>query len=257
MYREWGDGPPLVIVPGLAGGIELLGPLARLLSRSFRVIGFPLRGEDDCFALRQRFGLADLADDLAEFLDGHGLEQPAVLGVSFGGVVALEFAVRYPQRLGSLAVQGTGAWFENGLVHRLASTVLSQYPLPPDNPFVNQFFNLLFGGAQQSTLLSEFVSRHWWDTDQSVMAHRLRLVEKFDLHGQLERIDLPTLVMIGTRDVLVSQRSWQALCRELPQTQRVTLNGGGHLAFLTQAHQVARALGDFLGVAGTEEAPVH
>src|SRR5437868_8176291 len=84
-YREWGDGPPLVLVPGLAGGYELLGPLARVLSSHFRVISYQLRGEDDCFALRRPFSLADLAHDLAEFLDWHCLESPVVMGVSFGG----------------------------------------------------------------------------------------------------------------------------------------------------------------------------
>src|SRR5262245_32146818 len=49
-YCEWGSGPPLLLVPGLAGGIELLGPLAALLARDFRVISYQLRGEDDCFA---------------------------------------------------------------------------------------------------------------------------------------------------------------------------------------------------------------
>src|SRR5205823_2785495 len=97
-YRVWGDGPPLVLVPGLAGGFELLGPLARLLARRFQVISYQLRGEDDCFALRRRFGMADLVEDLAEFLDWHCLESPAVMGVSFGGVVALEFAARFPRR---------------------------------------------------------------------------------------------------------------------------------------------------------------
>src|SRR5262245_61929133 len=77
-YREWGEGEPLLLVPGLAGGFELLGPLARLLARDFRVISYQLRGEDDCFALRQRFSLADLVEDLREFLDWFGLERPQI-----------------------------------------------------------------------------------------------------------------------------------------------------------------------------------
>src|SRR6202045_402958 len=68
-YREWGEGPPLVLVPGLAGGFELLGPLARLLAQHFQVISYQLRGEDDCFALRRRFGMSDLVEDLRELLD--------------------------------------------------------------------------------------------------------------------------------------------------------------------------------------------
>src|SRR5262245_3207938 len=46
-YCEWGEGPPLVLIPGLAGGFELLGPLARILARKYRVIAYQLRGEDD------------------------------------------------------------------------------------------------------------------------------------------------------------------------------------------------------------------
>ena len=55
-----------------------------------------------------RFALRDLVDDLREFLDWLCLESPALLGVSFGGVLALEFAARYPGRLQALAVQGAG-----------------------------------------------------------------------------------------------------------------------------------------------------
>src|SRR5262245_52095117 len=90
-YREWGEGPPIVLVPGLAGGFELLGPLAKRLAKNHRVITYQLRGEDNCFVLRRPFEVADLVQDLAEFLDWHCLENPSLLGVSFGGMLALEF----------------------------------------------------------------------------------------------------------------------------------------------------------------------
>src|SRR5579864_7745843 len=128
-YREWGEGPPLVLVPGLAGGFGLLGPLARVLAHHFRVISYQLRGEDDCFALRRRFGLSDLVADLAEFTDFLCLEQPALLGVSFGGVLALELAARFPNRVRQLAVQGAGARFERGLIQQVAGIILNRYPL--------------------------------------------------------------------------------------------------------------------------------
>jgi pimeloyl-ACP methyl ester carboxylesterase len=247
-YREWGEGPPLVIVPGLAGGFGLLGPLARILADHFRVISYQLRGEDDCFALRRHFGLGDLVEDLAEFLDWHSLERPALLGVSFGGVLALEFTARFPHRLRALAVQGVGARFEHGLLQAVASLVLSRYPLPSNNAFVNQFFNLLFGGRQRPGPLFEFVTRQCWQTDQSVMAHRFRLVEQFDMTGRLQRIRIPTLILAGDRDLLVSEQSLCELNGGIANARRARLPRCGHLAFVTRPQLVADEVGQFLQV---------
>lgn len=245
-YREWGEGQPIVLVPGLAGGFELLGPLVQQLARSFRVISYQLRGEDNCFSLRRGFGLTDLVDDLAQFLDWHGLERPAVLGVSFGGVLALEWAVRYPGQPGSLVIQGAGSHHVTGLLQQVADTVLWRYPLPTDNAFVNQFFNLLFGGRQRPCPLFHFVTRQCWHTDQSVMAHRFRLVQQFDVRARLHRIRVPALLLAGDRDILVSERDLRELGDGIAQAKTVSLPGAGHLAFLTHAQQVAAEVKQFL-----------
>jgi pimeloyl-ACP methyl ester carboxylesterase len=245
-YHEWGQGPPLVLVPGLAGGFGLLGPLAKLLARNFRVISYQLRGEDDCFTLRRHFELRDLVDDLKEFIDWHGLESPVLMGVSFGGVLALEYAARFPHRLERLVVQGTGARLQPGLLQRVASAVLSRYPLPNDNPFINQFFNLLFGCRPKQDPLFDFVTQQCWRTDQSVMAHRFRLVEQFNIARHALRIRVPALIMTGDRDVLVSKQSAGELGRAIAASRQVTMKGCGHLAFVTQPQRVAEEVREFL-----------
>lgn len=245
-YCIWGEGQPLILVPGLAGGFELLGPLARLLARRFQVISYQLRGEDDCFTLRRSFAMPDLVEDLRELLDWFGLERPPIVGVSFGGVLALELAMRWPNRLQALATQGVGARFERGLLQQIAGWVLSRYPLPPDSPFVNQFFNLLFGSRQQPGPLFEFVTRQCWQTDQSVMTHRFHLVESFDPGRRLERIRVPTLLMAGDRDLLASPQSLRDLVNGIDDSSRVELPGCGHLAFVTQPERVANEVERFL-----------
>jgi pimeloyl-ACP methyl ester carboxylesterase len=236
----------LVLIPGLAGGFELLGPLAELLACHFTVISYQLRGEDDCFALRRRFGLGDLVEDMRELTEGMGLEAPAVMGVSFGGVLALEFAARFPHRLRALVVQGAGVKFERGLLQQVAGMVLSGYPLPSDNAFVNQFFNLLFGRRQRPGPLFQFVTRQCWQTDQGVMAHRFRLVENFDITPRLGRIRAPALLLAGDRDLLVSPRGLRTLADGMPNARLMMLPDCGHLAFVARPGKVAAVVTDFL-----------
>jgi pimeloyl-ACP methyl ester carboxylesterase len=249
-YGVWGEGPPLVLVPGLAGGMDLLGPLARVLARHYRVISLQLRGEDDCFALRRRFGLAELVEDVGEFIDWCGLERPALMGVSFGGVLALELALRRPGQVGALLLQGIGPRFEPGLLQRVAGMVLSRYPLPSDNPFFNQFFNLFFGGRQRPGPLVDFVTRQCWQTDQGVMAHRFRLVEQVDFTGRLAGLHVPTLALAGDRDLLVSAAGLTELARQLPDARAVRLAGCGHLAFVTHPERIGTEVHSFLASLG-------
>lgn len=245
-YCVWGKGPPLVLVPGLAGGLGLLGPLARVLSSQFQVIGYELRGEDDCFALRQPFAISDLVNDLGEVLDWFGLERPAVLGVSFGGVLALELACRQPQRLSSLVIQGVAPRFEPKLLQQVASMVLARYPLPADNPFVNQFFNLFFGGRQKPGPLFDFVTRQCWQTDQGVMAHRFGLVQQVDFAGRMEKMRTRTLVLAGSRDLLVSRAGLREMVSLLPQGRGLTLPGAGHLACVTHPQRLGEQAAEFI-----------
>jgi pimeloyl-ACP methyl ester carboxylesterase len=243
---ESGAGSPIVLIPGLAGGFELLGPLARSLATDHHVFSYQLRGESDCFVLRHPFDMDDLVEDLAELLDTLKLENPTIMGLSFGGIIAMKFAMRYPYRLDRLIVQGVGARYERGLVQQIASTVLSRFPLPADSPFVNQFFNLLFGGKQKQDSLFEFVTRQVWQTDQSVMAHRFRLAEALDIENQLRYIKAPTLVLSGDRDVLVTQNSLTRLCNGIPKCHFVQLPNCGHLAFVTKPDVIVKHVEQFL-----------
>jgi 3-oxoadipate enol-lactonase len=205
-----------------------------------------LRGEDDCFALRQRFGLRDLVEDLSEFLAWHYLERPIIFGVSFGGAIALEYAAAYPPQLSQLIVQGVGAHFERGLLQQVAGSVLTRFPLPSDNPFINQFFNVLFGGRQEPGPLFDFVTGRCWQTDQSVMAYRFRMVEQYDISNRLGAIRAPTLVLAGNRDVLMSDASLRQLRDGISHCQLVRLSGCGHLASVAKPERVAEEAFRFL-----------
>ena len=190
-----GQGDPIVLVPGLAGGWRLLAPLARRLATRHEVILYSLRGDRKLMVGPGPESLSEYAHDLAELIQELRLERPTVLGVSFGGAIALELAVRYPNLVGALAVQGAEARFRSSLGSMIARRVLERFPLPSDNGFVNQFFNVLHGCRPEPGRLPEFVVERCWETDQSVMASRLRALEQYDVSAHLSEISAPTLVL--------------------------------------------------------------
>lgn len=237
---EIGRGEPIVVVPGLAGGWKLLTPLARSLARNNRVILYNYRDEYDSLSSRPASHIADHARDLDGLINAMGLERPALFGVSFGGAVALEYAVDHPVRVGHLVLSGIEARFRASIGSTIARRVLERYPLPVNNSFVNQFFNLLHAGRPDSGTMSEFVVERCWATDQGVMARRLAMLESFDVTDRLWRLDAATLVLAGARDVVVPPARQRALAASIPGAHFEVMAGAGHVGFLTHSGEVAR-----------------
>ncbi len=237
---EIGQGEPIVLVPGLAGSWKLLTPLARRLARRNRVILPGLRGDQFPLGASWARDLGDYAQDLARVIGQLGLERPTVFGVSFGGAVALELAIEQPARLGGLIVQGAEARFRSTLGATIARRVLERFPLPSNNRFLNQFFNLLHGCKPEPGPLVDFVVERCWETDQSVIARRIGLLESFDVSDRLWRIDVPTLVLAGTRDVIIPASRQRALASAIPGARYEELEGAGHIGFLTHRRKIAR-----------------
>ena len=95
-YEIEGDGEPLVLIPGFASGREIWSGQTPTLSRNFRVITFDPRGISASDTPDGPQSISLLADDLAHLLLALHIHKAHVLGVSFGGFVAQEFALKYP-----------------------------------------------------------------------------------------------------------------------------------------------------------------
>jgi pimeloyl-ACP methyl ester carboxylesterase len=246
-----GRGRPLVLVPGLAGSWQLLTPLAHRLSRHFEVIAYGLRG--DGFAAPALSGpgldvwdMSVHSDDLSSLIEQLRLECPVVFGISFGGAIALQFALDHPSRLSAMVLQGAAARFSTTLGSAIARRVLERFVLPHDNGFVNQFFNLLHGARPEPGPLVDFVTERIWETDQSVMASRLALLEHFDVTDRLWQIDVPTLVLAGSKDVIVPAAHQRRLADSIPGARFELLDGAGHIGFLTHRAETLHHVRDLL-----------
>jgi pimeloyl-ACP methyl ester carboxylesterase len=248
------EAPPLIVVPGLAGGMDLALPIARRLAAQFSVKVLQPRGEDDPSSLTPRTSLEELALDLVDFQESLGFERPLVMGLSFGGLAALQAASMFPGRFGGVVVQGVGPRMAHWALHQVATEALCRIHLPTDSGFVNQFFNLLFGTSWVVPELRQAVTRMCWRTDQGVMARRYLLAEQFDLEALVVGLrQVPLLIQTAAHDVIVSPEAWKPWRRVLPRMTLQSIERAGHLAFLTHIGQIAEQVERFacrrLGVA--------
>ena len=109
-YEIHGEGPALVLVMGI-GYDSSLWTLAQVpaLSTQFRVVLVDNRDAGRSSRASHPYSIADMADDLAGLLDALGIPRTHLLGLSMGGMIALEFALRHADRLDRLVLSGTGA----------------------------------------------------------------------------------------------------------------------------------------------------
>ena len=108
MVIDVGQGPPLVLIPGIQGRWEYLQPAIDALSRTFRVLTFPLSGERGCdLPFDPALGYDNDARQVLTLLDQRGIERATICGISFGGLPAIRFAAAHPDRTTALILVST------------------------------------------------------------------------------------------------------------------------------------------------------
>jgi len=242
-----GSGPPLLLVMGLGGSIELWDPLVEVV-RGRETIAYdaPGTGESDVppRPLRMR-GLAAVADRLVHQL---GRERVDVLGVSFGGAVAQQLAFQAPQRVRRLILAATTCGLGAVPGNPLALAIL----LTPHRYYSKRYRNLvapfLYGGGARRHLPVDQQAFARLHRPPSLRGYYLQMMATFGWSSLrfLGRIRQPTLVMAGDDDPIVPLVNSRILARLLPDARVHVVNGGGHLFLLDQARESAEVIQKFL-----------
>lgn len=224
--RIEGAGPLLVYVPGLDGTGELFFKQSPRLTHSHRVVTFRSREAG-------QFTYDDLTRDLADLIEDLGESQATVVGESFGGTVALSFALSYPSLLKRLVVINSFSRFRRRNTIRFGSKLAMSVP-----------FSLLWPlrrSASSVGLMIDGVAREdrelFWKAIRTVDSHayqrRLQLIEQFDIEPNLPEILTPTLFVAGDRDLLVpSVSEARFMASKMPNAKVAVISGAGHACLL-------------------------
>jgi len=256
-YETFGDPahPAMLLVMGLA--TQMLGWRTafceELAHRGFRVIRFDNRdvGRSTKFSSHRpptvgqlvrrdasaaAYTLADMADDGVGLLDCLGIDRAHVVGASMGGMIAQTIAFRHPERVLSLVsiMSNTGARWSGQPSLSTYSVVLKRAPRDREGFVAHQMEVFARIGSpgfpRDEDELREMAGASYDRGHDPAAAGRqlAAILASGDRTDDLGRIDVPTLVIHGTKDKLVAPSGGRATAKAIPGARLLTIDGMGH-----------------------------
>lgn len=239
-------GTPLVIFNGIGANLELLEGVARMLS-GIEVITFDVPGAGGSPLPRRPYRLKTLARLTAAMLDKLGYDGPVdVLGVSWGGALAQQFARTCAQRCRRLVLAATSAGALM-IPRRWSALMTLMSPRRYSDPdFMLRLAPAVYGGriAEQPQLMAPFTMHMLPPHPGGYLLQQLALAGWTSVPW-LSRLRQPTLIVAGTRDPLIHVGNAKLLHRLIPHS-RLELVDDGHLFLLTNPEAVAGTILGFL-----------
>src|ERR1051325_8732780 len=256
-YESEGDGEPVVLIPGFAAGRWIWFKQTAELARKFRVIIFDPRGvsASDKPEGAQTIGL--LADDIAHLLATIGIESAHIVGASFGGFVAQEFALKYPAMTRKLVLCCTSFGGPNH-VNPTPETLQALASTKGLNSEDRMRENLLLAFTPEFVKTRSAEVDHIVDlratneVPEHIYLSQLQAAMNFNVESRLSEIKSPTLVLSGDADVIVPVQNSRNLAAAIPGAQLQIIEGGSHTFFIEQAGEFNRIVTEFLTTDDTD-----
>lgn len=203
-YREQGSGEALILLHGNGESLDYFVHQMEDFARSYRVIALDTRGHGASPRGSAPFTLRQFAEDLREFMDEHGIERAHILGFSDGGNIALGFALKYPQRVKKLILNGAN-------LDPWGVKLYIQLPIVLGYHVARLFAAKNPEARRKAELLGLMVNEpHYAPQD-------------------LRKLNLPALVVAGDRD-MIREKHTRLIAQSLPNARLVILKGNHFVA---------------------------
>jgi pimeloyl-ACP methyl ester carboxylesterase len=247
-FATAGEGPPLVLLHGGWGDSRHWRGQLEGLSGDFALSAWDTPGCGRSSDPPAAWGMPDYADCLAAWLDAAGIERPHVLGLSWGGALALELYGRHPHVPASLVLAGAYAGWAGSLAPEVVAERVARAEAElgrPPKEWAASYLPGLLTDAAPTGLADELVAI-MGDVRPEGSRTMLRAMAKADLRDVLPHIDVPTLLVYGELDVRSPLRVAEELHAGIPGSQLVVIPGTGHLACAERPEDFNAAVRRFL-----------
>ncbi|GAA4410156.1 alpha/beta fold hydrolase [Actinokineospora soli] len=246
-YERRGTGRPLLLIQGLAGHhLMWHEPFLADLERDFDIVAYNHRGVGDSSRAEPPYEITDLADDAAALMGALGWDDANVFGISLGGMVAQEVAIRHPQRVRTLTLGCTFAGPGGG---GLVSPGLMRIAEARTTGDVRQTMRATYETNLSPTLRAD---EQWFATfanaalaekvPGAVIVMQQLAAMKHDAAARLNDVTAPTLVIHGTADEIILFEHAAHVVASIPGARLEVLPEVGHLFWWERPELTAKLL---------------
>ncbi len=233
-FERQGGGPPVVLLHGFVGDSREWRHQVDALSDEFDVAAWDAPGSGRSSDPPDAFRLADYADCLAGFIDAIGMTRPHVVGLSFGGALALELYRRHPAVPRSLVLAGAYAGWAGSLPAEMTRERL-EYTLrmadaPPDERVRSMLPTMFSASAPASAI--ETMAAIMLEIHPAGLRAMARSSAEADLRDVLAHVAVPTLLLYGDADVRAPMWVAEALHARILDSALAVMPGVGHVSSL-------------------------
>ena len=203
-YKEEGTGYPLVLLHGNSESGDYFVHQIDYFKKSFRVITPDTRGHGRSPRGSAPFTIAQFADDLHDFMTGHGISKAHVLGFSDGANIAMDFALKYPEMVDKLILNG-GNLYPKGVRFSV------QMPIEIGYRIISVISNFSPKAVARKEMLGLMVN------------------DPYIAPEELAQLSMPTLVIVGDKDMIKDEHS-RLIARQIPNSVFKTIPGDHFIA---------------------------
>jgi pimeloyl-ACP methyl ester carboxylesterase len=250
-YDLRGSGAPLVMIHGLQGDQTMFAGIAPAFLGKFRVLTFDQRGSGLSQKPDHGYTMALIADDTAALMEHLGMASAHVLGVSMGGMVAQELALRHPSKVRSLILGcttpgGPKAVESDGSAFAAAYSTAEISAEQRGTAFAAAVYSKEYLARHPEAVTAAIEARRNRPLDPLALAHRTSALAGHDTYDRLPNITCPALVITGKDDVLIPWENSRILAERIPHAVLEVLEPAGHCFWLEKPQDSCEAILRFL-----------
>lgn len=241
-YEIAGEGPPLLLVNGLAGDARQWQPLVEKLKKSFKIISYDMRCVGRSDKPDASFSIEDLADEAHALISHLGHHKVCALGFSMGGMVVMNLALKHPKVVSKMFLVATTPSLKRPhppLEETL--NVLRRTDVSPE--LLTQVFECIFGSKYRKKVsATDFIDFRMHDENpQPAFAYlrQLDALESCDLCQEVGKISAPAIMIVGDEDKVIPSENSKWLNAHIKNSKLFTFEGIGHMVPVEEYNKLA------------------